>query len=113
MKDMILYQKVYDFMLYLFPIVDRMPKHEKFTLQAQIKNSVYTLLRLTIDIQKSKQKVKLLFDFDRELEYLKTLILFSNDKKPSCMSANSRKVSMGKLVEIGKIVGGMIKRFGA
>ena len=37
---MILYQKVYDFMIYFFPIVERFPKHEKFTLQTQVKNSV-------------------------------------------------------------------------
>ena len=113
MKDMILYQKVYDLMLYLFPIVDRFPKYEKFALQTQIKNSVYRLLRLTVDIQKSKQKSKHLYEFDKELEFLKTLIAFSNDKKPSYMSSQSRKTTMEKLIEIGKIIGGLIKTFGA
>lgn len=113
MKDMILYQKVYDFMLYLFPLVDRFPKYEKFALQTQIKNSVYRLLRLTVDIQKSRQKARYLYEFDKELEFLRTLVAFSNDKKPSYMSAQSRKTTMEKLLEIGKIVGGMIKKFGA
>lgn len=45
MQNMILYQKVYDFMIYFFAIVDRFPKHEKFALQAQIKNSTYKMLR--------------------------------------------------------------------
>jgi hypothetical protein len=113
MKDMILYQRVYDFMLYLFPLVDRFPKYEKFALQTQIKNSVYRLLRLTVDIQKSRQKARYLYEFDKELEFLRTLVAFSNDKKPSYMSAQSRKTTMEKLLEIGKIVGGMIKKFGA
>lgn len=66
MQNMILYQKVYDFMIYFFAIVDRFPKHEKFALQAQIKNSAYKMLRLTIEIQKSKQKLRLLYEFDQE-----------------------------------------------
>mgnify|MGYP000063216510 CR=1 FL=1 len=113
MKDMILYQRVYDFMLYLFPLVDRFPKYEKFALQTQIKNSVYRLLKLTVDIQKSRQKARYLYEFDKELEFLRTLVAFSNDKKPSYMSAQSRKTTIEKLLEIGKIVGGMIKKFGA
>ncbi|MEW6525098.1 MAG: diversity-generating retroelement protein Avd [Spirochaetota bacterium] len=111
MKEFILYQKVYDFMLYLFPLVDRFPKHEKFALQTQIKNSIYNLLRLTIEIQKSKNKMKLLYDFDKELEFLKTLIMFANDKKPACLSTKSRQTSMEKCIEIGKIVGGLLKTF--
>jgi len=91
MKDVILYQRVYDFMLYLFPLVDGFPKYEKFALQTQIKNSVYRLLRLTVDIQKSRQKARYLYEFDKELEFLRTLVAFSNDKKPSYMSAQSRK----------------------
>ena len=113
MQNMILYQKVYDFMIYFFAIVDRFPKHEKFALQAQIKNSAYKMIRLTIEIQKSKQKLRLLYEFDHELEFLKTLVAFSNDKKPACLSAQSRKTASEKLIEIGKIVGGLINKFGA
>jgi hypothetical protein len=100
-------------MIYFFPIAERFPKHEKFTLQTQVKNSVYTLLRLTIEIQKSKQKAKFLYDFDKELEFLKTLIVFSNEKKPAYLSTQSRKTSMEKVIEIGRIAGGMIKKYGA
>jgi hypothetical protein len=100
-------------MIYFFPIVERFPKHEKFTLQTQVKNSVYTLLRLTIEIQKSKQKAKFLYDFDKELEFLKTLIVFSNEKKPAYLSVQSRKTAMEKVIEIGRIAGGMIKKYGA
>jgi four helix bundle protein len=113
MKEFILYQKVYDFMLYLFPLVDKFPKYEKFALQTQIKNSVYSLLKLTIEIQKSKSKIKQLYEFDKELEFLKTLIMFSNDKRPSYLSTHSRQIAFEKIIEIGKIIGGLIKTFGA
>ena len=112
MKDMILYQKVYDFMLYLFPVVDRYPKYEKFALQTQIKNSVLRMVRFTIDIQKSSNKKRYLYEIDKELEYLKVLLMFSNEKKPAYLSANSRETSMKKIAEIGRIVGGLIKKFG-
>ena len=38
MDSLIIYQKVYDFTLYIFPIVDKFPKHEKFVLGQQIQN---------------------------------------------------------------------------
>jgi hypothetical protein len=100
-------------MIYFFPIVDRFPKHEKFTLQTQVKNTVYTMLRLTIEIQKAKQKTKFLYDFDKELEFLKTLIVFSHEKKPAYLSTQSRKTAMEKVIELGRINGGIIKKFGA
>ncbi len=113
MQDFILYQKTYDFMLYFFPIVERFPKHEKFTLQTQIKNTVYSILRLTVEIQKSKQKTKLLYDLDKEMEFLKILAIYSNERKPAYLTVNSRKVTMEKIAEIGRITGGMIKKYGA
>jgi len=109
---LILYQKIYDFMLYFFPIVDRFPKYEKFALQTQLKNTVYKMLRLTIEVQKSKNKTRHLYEIDKELEFLKSLIAFSNEKRPQYLTAQKRKTISEKLIEIGKIVGGMVKKYG-
>lgn len=46
MENMVLYQRLMDFSEWLFPIVDRFPRREKFALCTQIKNSAYALIRL-------------------------------------------------------------------
>lgn len=46
MEKLVIYQKVYDFMLYLFPIIDRFPKYEKFVLCTQLKNCVLEIARI-------------------------------------------------------------------
>ena len=49
MKDLILYQKVYDLILYSFPILNRFPKHQRFVLAQQIGNSMLTLSGLIVE----------------------------------------------------------------
>ena len=41
MERLVLYQKIYDFLLYIYPVVAKFPKYEKFTLQTQIKNKEF------------------------------------------------------------------------
>lgn len=43
MESMKAYQKTYDFLLYLYPILSQFPKFEKFALQSQIKTAVFEL----------------------------------------------------------------------
>ena len=39
MESMVLYQKIYDFLKYIYPVLAQFPKFEKFALQTQIKTS--------------------------------------------------------------------------
>lgn len=110
-EKFILRQKVIDFMHHFFPIVDKFPKFEKFTLQTQIKTSVYDLLRLAIKIQSGKERSANVLEFDTELEILKELIVFSNTKKYPYLSDKSRHSTMILLTEIGKIIGGLKKKY--
>ena len=40
MRELIIYQKLYDMMLYSFPIIGRFPKDQRFTLGQQIENAM-------------------------------------------------------------------------
>jgi hypothetical protein len=109
-SQFILRQKVVDLMHHLFPIAERFPKHEKFALVAQIKNTVFRILRLTIEVQGAKTKIQILNEIDKEIEFLKELIAYSNDKRGSkYLSVQARKSCMEVIIEVGKITGGMIK----
>lgn len=56
MESMKAYQKTYDFLLYLYPILSQFPKFEKFTLQSQIKTAVFEMLKSVIRFRKTGTK---------------------------------------------------------
>lgn len=110
MDGLTLYQKLCDLADWLFPAVDNFPRREKFALCTQIKNSVYALVRHTIRMQKSRDKVRHLYELDIELEMLRFLVRRAHQARH--LSAGRYQLASVKLGEIGKIVGGLIKTFG-
>ena len=107
MDNLIIYQKIYDFTLYLFPIIDRFPKYEKFALCTQIKNCLLNIARCVIQANKSRNKLPLLYSIDVKIEELKFLLRLSNDRK--YLSLKSYEHGSKLLLEIGKLLGGWIK----
>lgn len=96
-----------DFVEWLFPIVDRFPKHEKFALCSQIKNTCYGILQQIIRTNKSKQKLSGLYDIDTQLEYLRWVIRHSHRRK--YLSHHSYETAAKLVDELGRIVGGLLK----
>ncbi len=110
MENLIIYQKVYDFSLYLFPIVDRFPKHEKFAICTHIKSCVLDICRTIIRANKSRQKRPILFDCDVLIEELRFLLRMTHDRK--YLSHKSYEHSSTLIGEIGRLLGGWIKSVG-
>lgn len=52
MESMKAYQKTYDLLLYLYPILSQFPKFEKFALQSQIKTAIFEMLKSVIRFRK-------------------------------------------------------------
>ena len=107
MQNLTLYQKVYDFLLYVYPVIEKYPKHEKFTLQTQTKNCVIDIERCIIKANKSTAKKSQLYEADVLLEELKMLIRLANDLH--YINPHQYGVTCGKLSEIGSLLGGLIK----
>lgn len=107
MEGFILWQKMEDFVDWLFPIVDRFPKHEKFALCSQIKNTCYGILQQIIRTNKSKQKLSGLYEIDTQLEYLRWVLRYSHRRK--YLSHHSYETAGKKVAEIGRIIGGLLK----
>lgn len=110
MQELIIYQKCYDFALYLFPIVDRFPKYEKFAICSQIKSCVLDMTREVVRANKSRNKKPILYDIDVKIEELKFLSRLSHDRK--YLSKKSYEHSGKCLSEIGRLLGGWIKSVG-
>ena len=56
MRELIIYQKLYDMMLYSFPIIGRFPKDQRFVLGQQIQNEMLEIGKLIVHANKLKQK---------------------------------------------------------
>jgi len=107
MNDLIIYQKMYDLILYSFPIIDRFPKKQKFVLGQQIQNCMINIARLIVHANKLKSRRPKLYEIDVELEKLRLLVRLAKDM--GFMSINKYGNHAVKIDEIGKILGGWMK----
>ncbi len=108
MESMKAYQKTYDFLLYIYPILSGFPKFEKFALQTQIKAAVFEMLKSLIRFKKTGTKSHI-YSADVELQFIKTLIRLSYDLKYPAMSKHRYEVASRKMAELGQIMGGIIE----
>jgi four helix bundle protein len=107
MDNLILSQKIYDFLLYVYPVVAKFPKYEKFTLQTQIKNCVIDIARQVNKANNSTTKKSHLYEADALLKELKMLIRLSKDLR--YINPHQYEVVSCKATEIGALLGGLIK----
>ncbi|MDI1471943.1 diversity-generating retroelement protein Avd [Thermodesulfovibrio sp. 1176] len=107
MENLKLYQKLYDFAMYIFPIIDKFPRYEKFALCSQIKNCVFDAAKLVIKANKIYNKKPIMYEIDIKIEELKFLLRFAHERR--YMSHKSYSHSSERLIEIGRILGGWIK----
>ena len=82
-KTDIIHQKIYDFLLYIYPLLTKYPKYEKFSLQTATRNAI--------------------------LEESKELLRLAHDLKYSAMNARHYGESCRKLKEIGVMLGELIE----
>lgn len=102
MESMVLYQKIYDFLKYIYPVLAQFPKFEKFALQTQIKTSIFEMSKSVIRFRKTGTKSHI---YNAE----KMLIRLSYDLEYKAMSKHRYEVASRHLAEIGKIMGGVIE----
>ena len=99
MESMKAYQKTYDFLLYLYPILSQFPKFEKFAFE---------MLKSVIRFRKTGTKSHI-YNADVELQFIKTLIRLSYDLEYPAMSKHRYEVLSKKMTELGCIIGGIIE----
>lgn len=103
-----LHQKIYDFLLYIYPLLAKYPKFEKFSLQTATRNAILDMLQELIKWQKTAGKSHL-YAVDTALQQTKELIRLANDLKYSAMNAQHYGTSCVKLTEIGVMLGKIIE----
>ena len=107
-KGDILHQKIYDFLLYIYPLLSKYPKYEKFSLQTATRNAVLEMLQDVIKWQKTATKSHL-YAADVALQQSKELLRLANDLKYSAMNNQHYGECGRKLTALGVMLGEIIE----
>jgi hypothetical protein len=73
--------KLYDFILWVIPKLDKFPRSQKFVLGDRIESLLLDILELLIDAAYSRKKAPLLRSANLKLEKLRYLMRLSKDLK--------------------------------
>ena len=110
LKDLIVYQKHYDLILYAFPIIAQYPRSARFTLGQETQNCMIEIARLMARANAERDQSKrldCLWTIDRGLQELHMLTRLAKDLR--MLSVRQYGLMNMRITEIGRLVGGWIK----
>ena len=99
--------KIYDYLLWIIPKLEKFPRNQKFLLADRIENTLLDILMLLIEAAYSKKKSSLLQNANLKLEQLRYLIRLSKDLK--LLSIKSYEFSARAINDVGVSIGGWLK----
>jgi len=110
LNDFKLFEDTYNFILWLWPVVSRFPKSEKFVLGEKLKQTTISLMNNIIAFNNTdSDKKKFLFQASIDLEELRVFIRLSKDLK--ILDFKKYESSSKQLDEMGKLLGGLISKY--
>jgi len=110
MSELKLFQKSYDFMLWLFNKTDGFPKSKRFSVGQRVENTVLEFVLMLNNIQYSKPDKRELIRLSVKFDEIKMLIKICYDAK--LIAKNSFIYAVERCDEIGSMLGGYIKSVG-
>lgn len=99
-KTDIIHQKIYDFLLYIYPLLTKYPKYEKFSLQTATRNAILEMLQEVIKWDKTATKSHL-YTVDTALQESKELLRLAHDLR-SARAGKSQKSSYKRVYRAGR-----------
>ena len=114
MEEFKIKEKIYDMILYGNPALLQFPNTEKFVLATNIRQSMYKMLALAVEIQKKYYKKTTLQELDITLDVLRHFVRLEADKKlypgrAPCLPFSKYEHWAALMDEIGKMIGGYMK----
>ena len=114
-KQLILIPKIEDYIEYMINVILKLPRTEKFNIGNAYKLSLYKMMYAVLYINKINRKkqvlegIELLNKIDTELNCQRIYVRIM--RKQKWIDIKKFDVSMSKIYEIGKIIGGLIKNY--
>lgn len=99
------------YMEYMIQVIIKLPRTEKFSIGTEFKQSMYIALRNIMYITKidPSNRLKYLNIIDAELNAQRIMLRVMKNFK--WIDIKKFNVAMGKIYEIGKVLGGLIKYY--
>ena len=110
LQDLVIFQKVYDLILWMYPLINKFPKKQRFVLGQQLENTLLDILRGIIQANQERNKLATLKQVSIDLD--KFRILFRLAKDLRFMSIKQYQFGAEKINEVGKVLGGWMKKIG-
>jgi len=109
-QDLIIFQKTYDFLLWLKPVTQKFAKAHKYGLGIEMEKETVVLLKKIIEANLSRNKKEELIEETLVgYEIIRTLVRLSKDYKQ--ISVRQYEFASKNLVEIGNLLGGWRRKF--
>lgn len=102
--------KIYDFVIWILPKLEKFPRSQKFLLGDRIQNILLDCFELLIEANYSREKADVLKKANLKLEKLRFLIRVSMDMH--YLNIKGYEFASKKIDEIGRMVGGWIRSMG-
>ncbi len=109
LDDLAIYQKTYDFMLWLHPVVNKFPKSQRFVLGQRIENKTIDLIHAFIAANAAREKYSLLAVASTDLDELRVFIRLAKDLR--FVSIRQYGLAAERMNEIGRMLAGWMARF--
>ena len=100
-KDLIAFQKIEDLTVFFYPVLAKFPKSEQFALAGDIKKQIYSISRLLIEINNTRQGRQSYYVLlNEEFDFLLYLIRLAN---------KLRFISNGQYMRISGMIDEVVK----
>ena len=106
-KNLAIFEKIYDLILWIYPTVNKFPKSQRFVLGQHIENTVLELLEGIIEANSQNNKPFYLKNLSLKLDRLRILMRLSKDLK--FISIRQYEFVSSNINEVGKMLGGWLK----
>ena len=107
-EKLIIFQKIYDFLLWLYPLINRIPKSHRLVLGKHLEELGLAILLLAIEANKIRDNTRKISQakISDKLDELRILIRLTKDLR--FMSIDQYSHAAEKINEIGKLLYGWI-----
>jgi hypothetical protein len=104
--EMLVVARTYDLLLWLLPVIAKIPRVHRFTLGERIENLVFEVLESLVEAKYGREKLAPLNRANLALEKLRFLVRICKDFR--YLNIRRYEYLSGRINEVGKLVGGWI-----
>ncbi len=110
LEDMKIFHKTYEFIKWLHFLLIKFPKSEKYTMAQKVENISLNVLEGIIQSNNEFDKISSLKSTIIELDKLRVFFRMSKDLQ--FISFSQYECGVKQIDEIGRMLGGLLKKFG-